>query len=102
MIRMWWQEYRALVARRRSMGWMLQKPDDRMIRDIGFTRSELQRFLDGTGEASPPAPEGSTECGVAPGAGSRMLMRADIGQDLPAPFAFGTNGPVKFDMARGV
>jgi len=43
-------------ARRHSMGFLLRKPDDRLIEDIGLCRDELHRMLD---EFDPPEKEGA-------------------------------------------
>ena len=43
-------------ARRRSMGFLLKKPDDRLIEDIGLSRDDLHRLLDAL---DPPEKEGA-------------------------------------------
>lgn len=43
---------------RRSMGWMLQRADDRLLDDMGITRDDLKRMMenaDSTRKATRPA-----------------------------------------------
>ncbi|WP_166486029.1 hypothetical protein [Jannaschia sp. CCS1] len=41
-----WKRRRALLDRRRSMGWMLMRHDDKWLDDIGLTRNDLRILLD--------------------------------------------------------
>lgn len=38
--------WRDRIRARRAMGWLLRRPDDRLLRDIGLTRDDLRRMLD--------------------------------------------------------
>lgn len=37
---------------RRSMGWMLARADDRLLDDMGLTRDDLKRLIEGAGHAA--------------------------------------------------
>lgn len=43
-------------AARRSLGALLAKPDDHLIRDIGLSRAEIERMLDAPETGPNPAP----------------------------------------------
>lgn len=47
---------------RRSMGWLLCRTDDRLLRDIGLTRFDLEQMLDQGKDSriGPTADRGST------------------------------------------
>lgn len=49
---------RSRAARRRSMGFLLVRPDDRLLDDIGLSRADLRALLEQTAEGAPdPRPE---------------------------------------------
>lgn len=37
---------------RRSMGWMLQRADDRLLDDMGLTRDDLKQLIENGGSAA--------------------------------------------------
>jgi uncharacterized protein YjiS (DUF1127 family) len=37
---------------RRSMGWMLQRADDRLLDDMGLTRDDLKQLVENGGRAT--------------------------------------------------
>lgn len=46
LIRTWAARQADRQAARRSLGALLAKPDDHLIRDIGLSRAEVERMLD--------------------------------------------------------
>ncbi len=50
MVWKFWKRWRSLQDRRRSMGWMLMRKDDHLLKDIGLTRNDLRILLEETEE----------------------------------------------------
>jgi len=46
MVWTFWKRWQSLHDRRRSMGWMLLRKDDRWLKDIGMTRNDLRVLLE--------------------------------------------------------
>ena len=46
MVWAFWKRWQSLHDRRRSMGWMLLRKDDRWLKDIGMTRNDLRVLLE--------------------------------------------------------
>ena len=53
---------------RRSMGWLLTRHDDRLLRDIGLTRDDLEAMLSGADDSrvGPSAGRGSNSMACSP------------------------------------